>query len=172
LLLAKFFEAFEGIDSPERWQVWDRCGDHIMSTIIKDNTVHPFYVVDPRTVSDARLARPGAAAPPSGKIPGDGEGVFIPGSCDLLRMGACPVKCQLKRYTPTTGAFKDLPPADFRSVKGPTLEPDILVWNPAGTQYTIDDFNGNIRIYNLGTGTSKYLLNAGQYSRVLGWLPG
>ncbi len=159
------------IDSPERWEVWDRCGGHIMSTIVKDNAVDPFYVVDPKTVDDARLARPGTVAPPSGKIPGDGEGVFIPGSCDVLRMGVCSAKCQVKRYSPTTGTFQDLPPTDFRGVKGPILEPDILTWNPTGTQYAIDDFNGNVRIYDLGTGTSKYFLNAGQYSRLLGWLP-
>jgi hypothetical protein len=157
------------VDSPDRWKIYDRCGGHVLTFVEGDDRADR-YVVDPATVSDAQLARPGAAAPAAGKLP-PARAAFIDGRCDVLLLtGAASEWHPTQRWTRTTGAVQDLPPTFDKDHDPPGLDPDTVAFNPEGTAWAASD-QGTLYLFDLATGGSTFSSRAGTVAKVLGWLP-
>jgi hypothetical protein len=168
------------IDSPQRWVVHDRCGTRILSRLYKDASITEYteYVLDTTKLGDGDLARPGAVAPASGKLPTVEDNAFIADSCDVLVIDACDhstdESCVTKRYSSRTGVVQDLSSYDLhRGLVSPHLvAPGTAAWNPAGTQFaTVGE--GSVYLNDLGTGASTLVPGdrGGGYRQILGWLP-
>jgi hypothetical protein len=157
------------VDSPDRWRVDDRCGEHVL-TFVQGGDGGDRYVLRGDEIDDAALARPGAAAPVAGKLP-RARAAFIDGPCDvLLLLGASTELHPTQRWTRATGQVQDLTPT-FDADHNPfALDPDTVAFRPDGTAYAVAD-GGTLFLADLGTGGSIVASGAGQVTRVLGWLP-
>lgn len=157
------------VDSPERWRLEDRCGDHVM-TFVDDGTTGERYVLAPGTVGDDVLADTGWAAPDDGKLPSE-RAAFIDGSCDvLLLLGDASAWHPTSRYEVATGKTEKLAPTFDEDHNPPLLDPDTVAFNPEGTAWAVAD-EETLFVFNLETGGSTFVSGSGLVGKVLGWLP-